>query len=106
MNDFLKSEAGFRGFVMFDWNAQRSTVDAMAGLGMGMPEDITAVSGMSYWGSNLTTYVLNGSIPEVRLDNMGTRILKSWCLVSRLPKDNFNRFYPWSSDERACRRTR
>ena len=90
MNDFLKREAGFQGFVM----SQRSTVDATAGLGMGMPGDITAVSDMSYWGSNLTTYVVNGSIPEVRLDNMGTRILKSWCLVSRLPKDNFNRFYP------------
>jgi len=81
MNDFLKKEAGFQGFVMSDWNAQHSTMDAMAGLDMSMPGDITAASGTSYWGSNLTAYVQNGSIPEARLDDMATRILASWYFV-------------------------
>jgi len=54
INDFLKKEAGFQGFVMSDWNAQHSTMDAMAGLDMSMPGDITAVSGTSYWVSNFT----------------------------------------------------
>jgi beta-glucosidase len=98
MNDFLKRDLGFQGFVVSDWNAQHSTMDAMAGLDMSMPGDITAVSGTSYWGSNLTAYVLNGTIPEARLDDMATRILASWYFVGQdnpdYPKTNFNRFYP------------
>ena len=98
MNDFLKKELGFQGFVMTDWNAQHSTMDAMAGLDMSMPGDITTVSGTSYWGPNLTAYVLNGTIPEARLDDMATRILASWYFLGQdspdYPKTNFNRFYP------------
>src|SRR5579863_7515696 len=78
MNDILKNELGFQGFVVSDWNAQHSTMDAMAGLDMSMPGDITLGSGTSYWGSNLTAYLLNGSIPEARLNDMATRILASW----------------------------
>ena len=98
MNNILKNELGFQGFVMSDWNAQHATIDAMAGLDMSMPGDITLGSGTSYWGSNLTAYVLNGSIPEARLDDMTTRILASWYFVGQdspdYPKTNFNRFYP------------
>jgi beta-glucosidase len=73
-------------------------MDAMAGLDMSMPGDITAVSGTSYWSSNLTAYVLNGSTPEARLDDTATQILASWYFVGQdnpdYPKTNFNRFYP------------
>ena len=36
-----------------------------------MPGDISFKSGTSYFGSNLTAYVNNGTIPETRVDDMG-----------------------------------
>lgn len=35
-------------------------------------------SGATYWGSNLVQAVNNGSVPEVRLDDMATRIIAAW----------------------------
>ena len=40
---------------------------------MTMPGDISFDSGDSYFGGNLTAYVGNGTIPEARLDDMGTK---------------------------------
>jgi len=39
---------------------------------MTMPGDITFQSGDSYFGGNLTAFVNNGTIPEARVDDMGT----------------------------------
>jgi len=39
---------------------------------MTMPGDITFQSGDSYFGGNLTAFVKNGTIPEARVDDMGT----------------------------------
>ena len=36
-----------------------------------MPGDIDFGSGTTYFGSNLTSYVNNGTVPEARLDDMG-----------------------------------
>jgi len=38
---------------------------------MTMPGDITFQSNTSYFGSNLTAYVNNGTISESRVDDMG-----------------------------------
>lgn len=40
-----------------------------------MPGDIGFDSGTSYWGANLTVAVLNGTIPQWRVDDMATRIM-------------------------------
>lgn len=40
-----------------------------------MPGDIAFDSGTSYWGANLTVAVLNGTIPQWRVDDMATRIM-------------------------------
>jgi beta-glucosidase len=97
MNDILKNELGFQGFVMSDWGAQHSTISAMTGLDMTMPGDISFGSN-SYFGANLTAYVENGTIPEARVDDMATRILASWYLLGQdspdYPTTNFNAFYP------------
>ena len=37
LNDVLKREYGFQGYVMTDWSAQHSTESAMAGLDVGDP---------------------------------------------------------------------
>lgn len=82
LNKLLEAELGFQGFVMSDWSGQMSGVgSALAGLDMTMPGDITLNSGTSYWGANLTVGVLNGTIPQWRLDDMCVRILSAWYYV-------------------------
>ena len=68
---------------MSDWQAQKSGVSAsLAGLDVSMPGDITFFSGTSFYGANLTLAVLNGSIPEWRIDDM-VRVLH-FLISSRL----------------------
>lgn len=84
MNYLLKGELGFQGFVMSDWAAQHAGVStALAGMDMAMPGDVTFVSGTAYWGANMTASVLNGTLPEWRLDDMATRIIAAYYLVGR-----------------------
>ena len=84
LNYLLKGELGFQGFVMSDWGAQHSGVgSALAGLDMSMPGDVTFDSGTSYWGTNLTVAVLNGTIPAWRLDDAAVRIMAAYYYVGR-----------------------
>ncbi|KAI9780207.1 MAG: hypothetical protein M1816_003155 [Peltula sp. TS41687] len=84
LNHLLKNELGFQGFVMSDWQAQHSGVSsALAGLDMSMPGDVTFGTGTSFWGGNLTIAVINGSVPEWRIDDMATRIVAAWYKVGR-----------------------
>ena len=70
---------------MSDWLAQHSGVSsALAGLDMTMPGDTLFDSGLSYWGTNLTIAVLNGTVPQFRIDDMATRIIAAWYLVGRV----------------------
>lgn len=57
---------------MTDWLAQLSGVEsALAGLDMSMPGDgIIPLLGDSYWAYDLSTSVLNGSVPVDRLNDM------------------------------------
>ena len=100
MNGILKGEMGFQGFVMSDWQAQHTgAASAVAGLDMTMPGDTVFNSGASYWGSNLTLAVLNGTVPEYRLDDMVMRIMTAYFKVGRTvenqPEINFS---SWSRD--------
>lgn len=84
LNHLLKNELGFQGFVMSDWSGQHSGVSsALAGLDMTMPGDIGFDSSTSYWGANLTIAVLNGTVPQWRLDDMCVRIVAAWYYVDR-----------------------
>ena len=84
LNYLLKGELDFQGFVMSDWQAQHSGVgSALAGLDMTMPGDVLFDSGTSYWGTNLTVAVLNGTVPEWRLNDMAIRIIAAWYYVGR-----------------------
>ncbi|KAA8905769.1 extracellular beta-glucosidase/cellulase BGL3 precursor [Sphaerosporella brunnea] len=100
LNGILKDEMGFQGFVMSDWQAQHVGVaSALAGLDMTMPGDQNFYSGNSYFGGNLTIAVLNGSVPEWRLDDMATRIMAAYFLLDQdkdYPETNFN---SWTTDE-------
>lgn len=84
LNKLLKGELGFQGFVMSDWSGQHSGVSsALAGMDMTMPGDVGFDSSTSYWGANLTIAVLNGTVPQWRLDDMAVRIVAGWYYVDR-----------------------
>jgi beta-glucosidase len=71
LNDALKKDFGFQGFVLSDWGATHSTAKAaMAGLDMEMPGD-------SFFGDALKKAVESGEVPTARLDDMVHRILRT-----------------------------
>jgi beta-glucosidase len=75
LNGVLKGDWGFKGWVMSDWGAVHSTVPAAnAGLDQqsGMPFDLA-----NYFGPPLKEAVLNGWVPQARLDDMARRILRT-----------------------------
>lgn len=85
LNQLMKNELGFRGYIMSDWNAQHTTVNsALVGLDMTMPgSDFNSPPGSIFWGPHLLEAVNNGSVPHSRLDDMVTRILAAWYLVGQ-----------------------
>ena len=71
LNQVLKDELAFPGFVLSDWNAQHDG-DAVSGLDMAMPNS-------PYWQNNaLVDATNNGSLPPSRLQDMAQRILAPW----------------------------
>lgn len=74
----LKSGMGFTGWVMSDWGATHSTVEAAnAGLDMEMPDS-------TFFGAALASAVAAGTVPQARLDDMVNRILVSLLRVGVL----------------------
>jgi beta-glucosidase len=71
LNTVLKHDWDFKGFVLSDWNGTHSTVKAaLAGLDMEQP-------GIEYFGAGLKQAVLDGKVPQARLDDMVHRIVRS-----------------------------
>lgn len=83
MTTLLKSELGFPGYVVSDWNAQHTTSQsANSGLDMTMPgSDFTG--GTKLWGTALTDAINAGNVSTDRVDDMVTRILAAWYLVGQ-----------------------
>jgi beta-glucosidase len=99
MNDLLKNELGFQGFVMSDWQAQHTgAASAVAGLDMSMPGDTSFNTGLSFWGTNLTLAVLNGTVPAYRVDDMAMRIMASVFKVSKTTDFDPINFSFWTLD--------
>ena len=71
LNDVLKKDFGFQGFIVSDWGGTHSTVKAaLAGLDLEMP-------GNNFFGDALKKAVEGGEVPAARLDNMVHRILRT-----------------------------
>ena len=69
--------------VVSDWGAQHTgTVSALSGLDMAMPGGGGGRPYFSLWGGALTEAVLNGSVPQWRLDDMAVRIMAAHYRVS------------------------
>jgi beta-glucosidase len=75
LGEVLKKDWGFKGYVMSDWGATHSTIPAaLAGLDQqsGHPFDKSA-----YFNDALKEAVVNGHVPQSRLDDMVKRITRS-----------------------------
>lgn len=69
LTDILKDRIGYEGYVGSDFNAARSTLDANAGLDYEDPDTI-------HFGPKLKQAVLDGKVPESRLNDMVFRYLR------------------------------
>jgi len=71
LNQVLKKEWGFQGWVLSDWGGTHSTTKAaLNGLDQEMP-------GETFFGAPLKKAVESGEVPEARLNDMVHRILRS-----------------------------
>lgn len=71
LNDVLKKQWGFQGFVASDWGATHSTIpSALNGLDLEMP-------GNTHFGAKLTNAVKDGKVPEPVIDDKVRRILRA-----------------------------
>jgi beta-glucosidase len=72
LNQALKRDWKFQGFVLSDWGGTHSTTKAaLAGLDMDMP------GSDKYFSDPLKQAVLSGQVPQARLDDMVHRIVRS-----------------------------
>ena len=72
LNQVLKKDLKFKGWVLSDWAATHSTVKAaLAGLDQEMPGDD------NHFGAPLKKAVEDGKVPQARVDDMVRRILRS-----------------------------
>jgi beta-glucosidase len=80
LNDILKSEWGFKGWVMSDWGATHSTAQAAnAGLDQEFYEE-------RYFAGALKAAVEKGEVPRARIDDMARRILRSLAAIGALDR--------------------
>jgi beta-glucosidase len=76
LNQVLKHDWDFKGFVLSDWGGTHSTVKAaLAGLDMDQPGDD------NFFSEPLKQAVVTGAVPDARLDDMVHRIVRSMFAV-------------------------
>lgn len=75
LNDVLKRDWAYPGWVMSDWGAVHSTAKAaLAGLDQESGQELDT---QVFFGAPLKAAVQSGAVPQSRLDDMVTRILRS-----------------------------
>ncbi|HEY4071081.1 MAG TPA: glycoside hydrolase family 3 C-terminal domain-containing protein [Sphingomicrobium sp.] len=85
LNKVLKHDWGYKGFVMSDWGAVHSTVDA-ANDGLDQFTGFCCVGDKPWFAPPAMKAALqSGAIPEKRLDDMVERIL--WAMFAKGPVD-------------------
>ncbi|KAI0394463.1 glycoside hydrolase family 3 protein [Xylariaceae sp. FL0594] len=98
INQLLKNELGFQGFVVSDWGGQHSgALSALNGLDMTMPGDGVRNMYGSYWGGALTEAVLSLVIPQFRIDDMAVRIMAAFYKVGRDSKQIDINYSSWTN---------
>lgn len=95
LNTILKKELGFKGFVVSDWAATKSTNAANNGLDMNMPGNLTMKTEAGYFGQNLTDAIYNKTVSEIRITDMAMRIVATWYKMRQdetFPRISINAF--------------
>ncbi len=91
LNQVLKGDWNFPGFVMSDWWATQSTVNAaLNGLDQEQPNQ--------QFFSALGASVTNGQVPQSRLDNMVQRILRAMYAVGLFDNPQNIQTVPFAAD--------
>lgn len=97
LNQWLKHELGFEGYVMSDWDANQSTQAAVNGLDMTMPGDIQPDGTDRHFGNRLVKAVEDGIVTRERLEDMAERIIAAWFALDQdqnYPEVSFDAFRP------------
>jgi beta-glucosidase len=79
LNHVLKGDWGFKGYVMSDWGATHSTVEA-ANRGHDQETGHTKREDL-FFGAKLDAAIRAGQVPQSRLDDMAGRVL--WALFAK-----------------------
>ncbi|MCC3276552.1 glycoside hydrolase family 3 C-terminal domain-containing protein [Arthrobacter sp. zg-Y20] len=85
LNQILKTQTGFAGFVTSDFNAAHSFADYAAGLDVSGP-------GLEFSGPNLLAAVQNGTVSEARVTDAARRVARTMFakgIVDNPPIDTF-----------------
>ncbi|KAI0404102.1 glycosyl hydrolase family 3 N terminal domain-containing protein [Xylaria palmicola] len=99
INQLLKNELGFQGFVVSDWGGQHSGgLSALAGLDMTMPGDARNTTYGSYWGAGLTEAILALGVTQFRFDDMVVRIMAAFYKVGRDKKQVDINYSSWTNE--------
>jgi beta-glucosidase len=64
---------------------------------MSMPGDTLFNTGLTFWGTNLTVAVLNGTVAEYRVDDMAMRIMAAYFKVGLTLDEPPINFDSWTS---------
>jgi beta-glucosidase len=75
LNQVLKGDWGYKGFVMSDWGAVHSTVAAALG-GLDQ-ESANGFDSRDFFGDPLKQAIADGTVPQARLHDMVHRILRT-----------------------------
>ena len=81
LNQVLKGDWQYRGWVMSDWGAVHGVEDALHGLDQQSGEQLDA---QVYFGAPLAAAVAAGKVPMSRIDDMARRILRSQFAVGAI----------------------
>lgn len=103
LNEILKEELDFQGFMLSDWAAVTSLyasvmngadVNQPGFVAYGYPDEANpATANNSWWGAALGDAVRNGSIPMSRFDDMATRLMAAYYKLGQdqnFPAVNFD----------------
>lgn len=77
LNKTLKQDWGYKGWVMSDWGAQHSVLDANAGLDQESGSFFDQANGGPFFTDQLTSALAGGYVTQARLYDMVHRILRS-----------------------------
>ena len=77
LNKTLKQDWGYQGWVMSDWGAMHSVLDANAGLDQESGSFFDQPNGGPFFTDQLTAALADGSVSQTRLYDMAHRILRS-----------------------------